>query len=586
MASVFKPKGSDKYVIVYRDHSNKRRWKTGTKDKAVSERIGRHLEDKAALRRDGGVDPRDEAYAEHASRPLSEHLEAWKASNRAKGSTAKHVDLFTGRAAKVIAIVRGATLAEIDPPNNAKHADLPKFDQAVTDRVKGACITDLTADRVQKALATLRDEGRSLATCNHHRAAIKAFSAWCYDHHRIREDMLRGVTGFNAKEDRRHDRRAISIEEQRKLIEAAQGGEAVMGVPGPVRSLVYRVAIETGLRYDEIRSIRPESFDWEAPSVTIEAAYTKNGQTAKLKLKSGLATDLAAYVATLEAGDVVFPLPTDKGAKLLRADLEAAGIPYEDASGLFFDFHALRGQLATNADRAGVSPRVVQRLMRHSSLALTDRYTRPRAVDIEGAVDLLPEIASGFDDQEALAATGTDGGAGRDQLVSETVREENVDECNVLSINGLEKTGGGLIIRRSGVRVASPVVTTAPARLRWDSSLASRPSNPVHRFEQVCANVRRSELDMEGVVAVSPSDSTELDRSESHQAREVKATDDIKDFCEKLMIRDDFAKSLSLARLHFSVLGDPWYEIIEDSESQECYVAIHVNTDGSPDEVF
>ena len=34
------------------------------------------------------------------------------------------------------------------------------------------------------------------------------------------------------------------------------------------------------------------------------------------------------------------------------------------------------------------------------------------------------------------------------------------------------------------------------------------------------------------------------------------------------------------------MLGDPWYEIIEDSESQVCYLAIHVNADGSPDEVF
>jgi hypothetical protein len=61
MASVFKPKGSDKYVIVYRDEKRKRRWKTGTKDKVISERIGRHLENNAALRRDGGLDPKDEA---------------------------------------------------------------------------------------------------------------------------------------------------------------------------------------------------------------------------------------------------------------------------------------------------------------------------------------------------------------------------------------------------------------------------------------------------------------------------------------------------------------------------------------------
>ena len=71
----------------------------------------------------------------------------------------------------------------------------------------------------------------------------------------------------------------------------------------------------------------------------------------------------------------VFALP-EKGSES-RRDLAAAGIPYVDASGLFFDFHALRCETATLADAAGVSPRVVQKLMRHSTLELTGRYTRP-----------------------------------------------------------------------------------------------------------------------------------------------------------------------------------------------------------------
>ena len=75
---------------------------------------------------------------------------------------------------------------------------------------------------------------------------------------------------------------------------------------------------------------------------------------------------------------------------MLRPDLDRAGIPYVDAGGLVFDFHALRCQMATLADAAGVTPRVVQRLMRHSTLELTGRYTRPRAVDIEHAAESLP----------------------------------------------------------------------------------------------------------------------------------------------------------------------------------------------------
>jgi hypothetical protein len=47
--------------------------------------------------------------------------------------------------------------------------------------------------------------------------------------------------------------------------------------------------------------------------------------------------------------------------------------------------------------------------MRHSSLELTGRYTRPRAVDIEAAASMLPSLKSDGSKPEALAATRTDG---------------------------------------------------------------------------------------------------------------------------------------------------------------------------------
>ena len=143
--------------------------------------------------------------------------------------------------------------------------------------------------------------------------------------------------------------------------------------------------------------------------MTVAAAYTKNGETATLPVPRDLANDLAAYVASLPAGKPIFTLPEGKRAKMLRVDLKAAGILYRDASGLFFDFHSLRCQTATLADAAGVSPRVVQKIMRHSSLELTGRYTQARAVDIEAAAGVLPFLKPEGDKPEAIVATRTDG---------------------------------------------------------------------------------------------------------------------------------------------------------------------------------
>ncbi len=249
----------------------------GCSDKRATEELARDAEAQAAKIRAGLIDPKELAYRDHAARPLSEHFAAWADSLRAKGATPKHVELSTGRGRRIVAIIRGARLADIDPPKNAKRAELARYEATLADWVAPARLSDLTADRVQEALATLRKEGRSLATCNHYRTAIKAFSKWCHDAHRTRDDALRGVKGYNAKEDRRHDRRTISLDELQRLIEAADRGPVVMGLTGPARALCYRLAVATGLRYSEIASIRPASFDWKAPSVRVAASYTKNG---------------------------------------------------------------------------------------------------------------------------------------------------------------------------------------------------------------------------------------------------------------------------------------------------------------------
>jgi integrase len=254
-----------------------------------------------------------------------------------------------------------------------------------------------------------------LATCNHHATAICGFAKWCHDTHRLREHPLRGIERFNVKEDRRHDRRTISLKELQRLIRAAENGPRHVRMTGPMRALCNRLAVATGLRFSEIGSIHPESFDWQAPSVSVAAGYTKNGEPATLPLPRDLADDLAAYVATLPPGDPIFPMPRrGRGAEMLRIDLAAADIPYRDAAGLVYDFHALRCQTATLADQAGVSPRVVQRMMRHSTLELTGRYTRPRAVDIEAASESLPSLKPVPPIAESAVLTGTDPTATRD----------------------------------------------------------------------------------------------------------------------------------------------------------------------------
>jgi integrase len=411
MASIFKKdkrKGAPWYID-YFDETGRRRRVKGCADKTATEQIARKLESDVELRRRGVLSARDEAIRDNSARPLTEHLADWHGYLLAKGGTVKHADSMHEWARRVIALVKGATLAEIDPPRKSTVAERRRYAARLAERVRGARLTDLTRDRVQAALATLRDAGRSLATCNAHRTAIRGFSRWAWRDGRTPEDTLAGVTGYNVAEDRRHDRRTLGVDELLRLVSAAESGPAYQAMSGAARALCYRLAVATGLRFSEIKSITPGSFDLSAarPTVTVAAGYTKNGEPATLPLPPDLAADLASYLAAIPEGSPAFPLP-EKGAKMLRLDLSAAGIPYRDASARVFDFHSLRCQCATLADAAGVSPRVVQRLMRHSTLELTGRYTRPRSVDIEAAAASLPSLRPSARPCESLAATGTD----------------------------------------------------------------------------------------------------------------------------------------------------------------------------------
>jgi integrase len=166
---------------------------------------------------------------------------------------------------RLVAVILGARPDDIDGKRMSRRQQAQA--RATIDRhMAKARLSDLSAVKVQAALAIFKDSDRSLQTCNHYRAAARAFCRWARKDGRLRENPLVGLAGYNAKEDRRHERRTVSPEELRRLIEAAERGPAYQAMTGPARALCYRLAVATGLRFSEIASIKPESFDWEAPA--------------------------------------------------------------------------------------------------------------------------------------------------------------------------------------------------------------------------------------------------------------------------------------------------------------------------------
>jgi integrase len=64
---------------------------------------------------------------------------------------------------------------------------------------------------------------------------------------------------------------------------------------------------------------------------------------------------------------------------------------YRNHAGLYADFHSCRHLFITSLERAGVRPKVAQKLARHSDIRLTlGVYTHAELADQSAAIEALP----------------------------------------------------------------------------------------------------------------------------------------------------------------------------------------------------
>ncbi len=316
-----------------------------------------------------------------AGKPLRNHIADWVDAIRNKDITAERVRLAEYRLNRV---------AE-----------------------KAAYWTDLTPELLRTFLAKLQEtENASAYTHNGYVQLIRQFCRWMIQEGRTTQSPAVGLAMFNVKADRRHVRRTFTVDELRKLLAKTDAGPERYGMAGSERAMMYRLAVETGLRAGEIRALTRQCFklDDRPPTVELGAEHTKNGQYALLELRPDTATALKKFLAEKMPMAAAFNMPPKWNIiNILKADLKATGIPYADDMGRVLDFHSFRHTCGAWLAQQGAHPKVIQALMRHSTITLTmDTYGHRLMESESQALAKLPDLnipPAG----EAVKVTGTAG---------------------------------------------------------------------------------------------------------------------------------------------------------------------------------
>ncbi len=309
--------------------------------------------------------------------PIADHLADFETHLESRGNTAKHIDNTVSMIRQVIAECSFKTLADIDANKVAMHVN------------------------------DLRRQGKGLRSINKHLGAAKQFVTWLWRADRLRTDLLKPLSKLNAVVDRRHRRRALTEDEIRRLLEAAEVGpdwiwriglqhsSKKLGMTGQERALLYRICLETGVRASEAGSLKPSSFDLanlNAATVSIEAGYSKHRREDVLPIRRDLAERIQQYIARKHSQTLLFNMPK-KPARMLRPDLAAPGIAYRDEAGRVADFYALRHTFISRLVRSGIAPALAKKLARHSTITLTlDHYTHIFIDDERALLEKLPDL--------------------------------------------------------------------------------------------------------------------------------------------------------------------------------------------------
>ncbi len=142
------------------------------------------------------------------------------------------------------------------------------------------------------------------------------------------------------------------------------------------------------MRRKEIASLTPKNICEQEQVIILDSTWTKNRKAGRQPLSKSLLEKLLVHCVDKRPDEILFPI-NDHIVRYFDIDLKEAGIEKHTPEGKL-DFHALRATFGTLLIENGENPKVVQELMRHSTVEMTMKlYVKSRRVNLENAVTKL-----------------------------------------------------------------------------------------------------------------------------------------------------------------------------------------------------
>ena len=270
-------------------------------------------------------------------------------------------------------------------------------------------LRDLTAFRIQNWRKVKIKEGLSHGAINRPVSALKSMLARAQEWGIIDANPL--VSLKPLREDKSPVTRYLTEDEEgrlRKALDARQDKQRLKRenyitwqserhIP-PRQSLenlmftdflkpLVLVALGTGCRRGELFNLRVADLDFKQRLTTVAGAGTKTGNTRIIPMNDEVYHVLSAWVGESSVADLAFPSPAT-GKRLDNIDSSwRALLKSADITG--FRFHDLRHSFASKLVMKGASLYNVQKLLGHSTIQMTERYSHLSPEAQAATVDLL-----------------------------------------------------------------------------------------------------------------------------------------------------------------------------------------------------